>query len=138
MDPGSPEGLRYGDDTAQGLGPAQSPTFAYTGTQAGVILGTAAYMAPEQTRGKAVDKRADIWAFGAVLHEMLAGKRLFEGETLSDLMAATLRQEIDWSALPQSTPAHVRQLLGRCLERDPRRRLRDIGEARFVLEGGPR
>ena len=110
-----------------------SPTLAYTGTEVGVILGTAAYMAPEQARGKAVDKRADIWAFGAVLYEMLTGKRLFEGETLSDLMAATLRQEIDWSALPATTPADVRKLLRRCLERDAQRRLRDIGEARITL-----
>ena len=98
-----------------------------------MILGTAAYMAPEQARGKAVDKRADIWAFGAVLYEMLTGKPLFEGETLSDLMAATLRQEIDWSALPAATPSSIRQLLRRCLERQPQRRLRDMGEARITL-----
>ena len=113
---------------------AQSPTFAYTATQAGVILGTAAYMAPEQARGKAVDKRADIWAFGAVVYEMVTGQRVFEGETVSDILAATLRQEIDWAVLPPATPAPVRQLLRRCLERDPKRRLRDIGDARFALE----
>jgi serine/threonine-protein kinase len=114
-----------------------SPTFAHTGTQVGVILGTAAYMAPEQARGKPVDKRADIWAFGAVLFEMLSGRRVFQGETVSDVMAATLREEIDWSTLPPATPDRVRQLLGRCLERDPKQRLRDIGEARVALELAP-
>ena len=105
-------------------------------TQAGMIMGTAAYMSPEQARGKAVDKRSDIWAFGVVLFEMLTGQRVFQGETVSDIMAATLRQEIDWNALPPTTPADVRQLLRRCLERDPKRRLRDIGEARFALDEG--
>ena len=95
-----------------------------------MILGTAAYMAPEQARGKAVDKRADIWAFGVVVFEMLTGRRLFEGETLSDTLAAVLTKEVDWSRLPAATPSSIRQLLRRCLERDPTRRLRDIGEAR--------
>ena len=115
-----------------------SPTFTSPQmTEMGVILGTAAYMAPEQARGKAVDKRADIWAFGAVFYEMLTGTRLFEGETLSDLMAATLRQDIDWSALPPATPSYLLQLLQRCLERDPHKRLRDIGEARISLGATP-
>jgi serine/threonine-protein kinase len=113
---------------------SQSPTLAHTGTQAGVILGTAAYMSPEQARGKAVDRRADVWSFGAVLWEMLTGRPLFGGETLSDIMAAVLTQEPDWSALPAGTPASVRRLLRRALERDPRRRLQAIGEARLVLE----
>ncbi|CAN5724493.1 hypothetical protein BH18ACI5_BH18ACI5_15030 [soil metagenome] len=126
----------YAGDTAARLSAdlAQSPTMAYTGTQAGMILGTAAYMSPEQARGKAVDKRADIWAFGVVLFEMLTGQRVFQGETVSDVLAATLRQEVDWSALPPATPARVRQLLRRCLERDPKKRLRDIGEARVALD----
>jgi serine/threonine-protein kinase len=113
---------------------SQSPTLAHTGTAAGLILGTAAYMSPEQARGKAVDKRADIWAFGVVLFEMLAGKRLFAGETVSDVLASVLKTEPDWSALPAAVPAPVRRLLRRCLERDPRRRLHDIADARIALE----
>jgi len=109
---------------------SQSPTLAHTGTAAGLILGTAAYMAPEQARGKGVDKRADIWAFGVLLWEMLAGQRLFVGETVSDVLAAVLTRELDWSALPPRTPKHLRELLRRCLERNPRNRLRDIGDAR--------
>ncbi|MCM2257252.1 MAG: protein kinase [Vicinamibacteria bacterium] len=112
---------------------SQSPTLAGAGTMAGVILGTAAYMSPEQARGKSVDRRADIWAFGVVLFEMLTGKRLFGGETVSDTLAAVLRQEIDWKALPAATPASLRRLLERCLDRDPQQRLRDIGEARVAL-----
>ena len=96
----------WSGDAASGSAPdlSQSPTLAHTGTAAGLILGTAGYMSPEQARGRAVDKRADVWAFGVVLFEMLSGTRLFEGETVSDTLAAVLRQEIDWSALPSSTP----------------------------------
>jgi Tol biopolymer transport system component/tRNA A-37 threonylcarbamoyl transferase component Bud32 len=112
---------------------SQSPTLAHTGTEAGLLLGTAAYMAPEQARGKPVDKRADVWAFGAVVFEMLAGHKLFEGETITDVLAAVVRQEIDWSALPAATPPGILRLLRRCLERDPKQRLRDIGEARIAL-----
>ena len=115
---------------------SQSPTLAHGGTEAGLLLGTAAYMAPEQARGKPVDKRADVWAFGAVLFEMLAGRKLFEGETITDVLAAVVRQEIDWTALPAATPPGIRRLLRRCLERDPKLRLRDIGEARIAL-GAP-
>jgi len=117
-------------------GPALSPTITGHHTQAGVILGTAAYMSPEQARGKPVDKRADIWAFGCLLYEMLTGKRLFSGETISDTLAAVLRQEVDWVALPAGLPPSIRPLLDRCLERDPKRRLRDIGEARVAIEEG--
>jgi serine/threonine-protein kinase len=112
---------------------SQSPTLAHTGTAAGMILGTAAYMSPEQARGKPVDKRADVWAFGALLHELLTGRPLFTGETVSDVLAAVLTREPDWAALPAATPRSVRLLLQRCLERDPKRRLRDIGEARIAL-----
>ncbi len=113
---------------------SQSPTLATAaGTQAGVILGTAAYMSPEQARGKAVDKRADIWAFGVVLFEMLTGQRLFRGDTASDTLAAVLREEIPWTALPADTPTSTVRLLRRCLTRDPHDRLRDVGEARFAL-----
>src|SRR5687767_1482475 len=97
---------------------ANSPTLTARGTHAGVILGTAPYMAPEQARGKAVDKRADIWAFGLVLYEMLAGRRAFGGDEISDVLAAVLRQDIEWAALPADVPAPVHQLLRRCLERD--------------------
>ena len=105
-------------------------------TAHGVILGTAAYMAPEQARGRAVDKRADIWAFGVVLYEMLTGTRLFEGESVADTIALVVSRDPDLSQLPASVPGSVRRLLRRCLDRDPRRRMRDIGEARIVLETG--
>jgi Tol biopolymer transport system component len=115
---------------------AHSPTLtAAHGTQLGVILGTAAYMSPEQAKGKAVDRRADIWSFGVVLFELLTGRALFEGETASETLAAVIRQDIEWNRLPAGTPAALRRLLGRCLERDPRLRLRDIGEARIALGG---
>ncbi|MCC6650970.1 MAG: serine/threonine-protein kinase [Candidatus Eisenbacteria bacterium] len=111
----------------------QSPTMS-VGTQAGVLLGTAAYMAPEQARGKAVDRRADIWAFGVVLYEMLTGRQMFTGETVSDTIARILERQPDWSALPARTPARVRELLRRCLDKDARQRLRDIGDARLELD----
>jgi eukaryotic-like serine/threonine-protein kinase len=101
---------------------------------AGVILGTAAYMSPEQARGLAADRRADIWAFGCVLYEMLTGRQTFEGETVSDTLAAVLKSAPDWTALPSSTPAGVRTLLRRCLEKDPRKRLQAIGDARIAIE----
>ncbi len=110
-----------------------SPTMTKHATAAGVILGTAAYMSPEQARGKPVDRRADIWAFGVVLWEMLTGRKLFEGETVTDVLAAVLTREPDLTALPGGTPPALRRLLGRCLERSPKNRLRDIGEARIVL-----
>ena len=103
-------------------------------TRAGVILGTAAYMAPEQARGAAVDKRADIWAFGVVLFEMLAGRPCFAGDTVTDVLAAVVKSEPDWAALPAHTPPRVRQLLHRCLAKDRRQRLHDIGDARLEIE----
>jgi serine/threonine-protein kinase len=104
------------------------------GTQIGTILGTAAYMSPEQAKGRTTDKRGDIWAFGAVLYEMLTGRRAFEGEDVSETLASVLRQDIDLAALPSSTPQVLRELIARCLERDPKRRLRDIGEARLARD----
>jgi Tol biopolymer transport system component len=129
----------YAGDTASDSSAdlSQSPTLAHTGTQAGVILGTAAYMSPEQARGKPVDKRADIWAFGVLLFEMLTGRPLFAGETVSDVLAGVLKTEIDFAALPADTPPVVRRLLRRSLERDARNRLRDIGEARVALDRAP-
>jgi serine/threonine-protein kinase len=112
---------------------AQSPTLTFGATQMGMILGTAAYMSPEQAAGKPVDRRADIWAFGVVLWEMLAGRRLFDGESVPETLGAVFRQEIDLGALPDDTPPALRQLVARCLERDPKARLRDIGEARIAL-----
>ena len=110
-----------------------TPTMTHAATSAGVILGTAAYMSPEQARGRAVDRRTDIWSFGCVLYECLCGRPAFEGETVSDLVARILEREPDWSALPATTPARVRELLRRCLTKDARERLRDIGEARIEL-----
>ena len=113
----------------------QSPTLtAAHGTQLGVILGTAAYMAPEQARGMTVDRRADIWAFGVVLYEMLVGRSLFAGDTVTDTLAGVLKTEIDFSKLPAETPFSIRRLLRRCLERNPKNRLHDIADARIVID----
>ncbi|MHC5211671.1 MAG: protein kinase domain-containing protein [Planctomycetota bacterium] len=121
-----------------GAGTAGSDAASETGTalvtEPGRVVGTPTYMAPEQARGKPTDKRADIWAFGCVLYECLAGRRPFGGETLSDVMAGILEREPDWSALPAATPPGMRDLIARCLRKDPRRRLRDIGDARIALE----
>ena len=106
-------------------------------TQAGMILGTAAYMSPEQARGKTVDRRTDIWAFGCVLYEMLTGRRAFDGETTADTVAAILIGRVDWTALPTATPAHVGRLLQRCLEIDLRRRARDSGDVAADLATAP-
>ena len=122
------------DSTAISGDVTSSPTLTLDSTRAGVILGTAGYMSPEQARGKPVDKRADIWAFGVVLFEMLTGKMTFEGETVSDTLAAVLRADIDWRQLPAGTPPKVRRLLQRCMERDARKRLRDIGDAWLEID----
>ena len=111
-----------------------SPTITVAGTRDGVILGTAAYMSPEQARGKPVDKRTDVWAFGCVLYEMLTGRAAFDGETVSDTIVAILDRQPDWSALPATTPPGIRRLLQRCLEKDVKSRLRDIGDARVELD----
>jgi eukaryotic-like serine/threonine-protein kinase len=113
---------------------SNSPTVTLAPTGAGVILGTAPYMSPEQARGKAVDRRADIWSFGCVLFEMLTGQRLFEGETVSDTLAAVLKLEPDWDKLPAETPDSIRDLVRKCLIKDPKQRLRDIGDARIAIE----
>jgi hypothetical protein len=114
--------------------PTMLPTMTSAGTAIGMILGTAAYMSPEQARGKAVDRRTDIWAFGCVLFECLTGRRAFSGETVSDTLAKILERDPDFTLLPGATPPRVRELLQRCLAKDPKVRLRDIGDARIVLD----
>jgi serine/threonine protein kinase len=115
-------------------GLTNSPTLSLGATRAGVILGTAAFMSPEQANGYAVDRRADIWSFGAVLYEMLTGRKAFPGESVSDTLATVLKIDPDWNALPAATPAAIRTLLRRCLTRDRKQRLQSIGEARIALE----
>jgi hypothetical protein len=124
------------DPDTSGSGSASlSPTLTTpAATRAGVILGTAAYMSPEQAKGKPVDRRADIWAFGVILYEMLSGRRPFAGDGVSEVMAAVIMSPVDFRPLPAAIPMRARHLLRRCLEKDPRRRLRDIGEARFLIE----
>ncbi len=112
----------------------EGATLTAEATQAGVVVGTAPYMSPEQARGQALDKRTDIWAFGCVLYEMLTGHRAFTGETVSDTFVTILERDPDWTLLPTATPSAVVRLLQRCLEKDPRRRLRDIGDARHWME----
>ena len=111
-----------------------APTMTAAMTQVGTVLGTAAYMSPEQARGHEVDRRADIWAFGVILFEMLTGKQTFVGETASDTLAGILKSEPEWERLPDELPFQVERVLRRCLAKDPRQRLRDIGEARVRLE----
>ena len=115
-------------------GLSQSPTIVSAASVAGTILGTAPYMSPEQARGKAVDKRTDVWAFGAVLYEMLTGRRAFEGEAATEVLGAIMHREPDWSLLPPDTPANVRRVLRRCLTKDLRQRLHDIADARVEIE----
>ena len=113
---------------------SNSPTMSRQMTEAGVIMGTAAYMSPEQAKGRPVDRRADIWAFGVVLFEMLSGRRLFAGESVSDTLASVIKDAVNWDLLPSEVPVAVRRLLRRCLEKDPRRRLSAIGDARLDLD----
>src|ERR1700674_4163587 len=120
-----------GDTMNEDIG--NSPTLSMAATMQGVILGTAAYMSPEQARGKSVDKRTDIWAFGCVLYELLTGKQAFHGEDITDILAAVVRADPDWSRLPDSTPPNIRALLRRCLQKDKLLRLRDAGDARISL-----
>lgn len=132
-------GLAKALDRGSGIGDhgsgdrANSPTLSLAATAAGMILGTAAYMAPEQAKGKAVDRRADIWAFGVIVYEMLTGRMAFVGETASETMAFVMTREPEWSALPAETPARLIDLLRRCLIKDPRSRARDIGDLRIAI-----
>jgi serine/threonine protein kinase len=130
-------GLAKALEPAAGAGPTDSrlsPTFTARATQLGIILGTAAYMAPEQARGRPVDRRADIWAFGAVLYEMLTGLRAFAGDEISDVLAKVIERDPDWAALPPATPTPLRRLLRRCLQKDAAARLQHIGDARLELD----
>jgi serine/threonine-protein kinase len=128
------EGVAAGSGTGGSASDlSQSPTIA-AGTQAGVVLGTAPYMSPEQARGKKLDKRTDIWSFGCLLYECLTGRMAFTGETAPDIFSAILQSDPDWSALPDRTPPRVRELMERCLEKSPRNRLHDIGDARIEIE----
>jgi len=113
---------------------SNSPTLSLAMTEAGLIIGTAAYMAPEQAKGKPVDRRADVWAFGCVLYEMLTGQKAFEGETVSDVLAAVIMKEPDWTALPADTPPAMQRLVRRCLQKEVRQRLQAIGDARIAIE----
>ncbi|HUF23502.1 MAG TPA: protein kinase [Vicinamibacterales bacterium] len=133
-------GLAKAPDPGAGSHPdlMNSPTITSPATQLGTILGTAAYMAPEQAKGRAADKRSDVWALGCVLFEMVTGRRAFEGEDLSDTLAAVLRADPDWTALPPSTPAHVTAVIERCLTKDRKARIPDASVVRFLLEEGAR
>jgi len=130
----------FDDVTGSAAGPhphvSHSPTITSPAmmTRVGVILGTAAYMSPEQARGRAVDKRADIWAFGCVLFEMISGRRAFDGDDVTETLAAVVKSEPPWGTLPPATPPSVRRLLERCLRKDPARRLRDIADAKLDIE----
>ncbi len=125
---------KFGDDGSGPVDTSHSPTRTIEATRTGVIMGTAAYMSPEQARGKTADRRSDIWSFGCVLYEMLTARRAFAGETVSDILAGILRAEPDWTFIPADTPPLVRSLLRRCLQKDPARRLQHIGDARIEIE----
>ena len=138
---GTPKVLDFGlakalddDPGASSSDLTKSPTLTSAGTRVGVILGTAAYMSPEQAKGKAVDRRADIFSFGAVFFEMISGRQAFRGETVSETLASVMKDEPDWAALPPTTPPVIKDLIQRCLLKDPKQRLRDIGEARILLD----
>ena len=132
LDFGLAKALDSADATASD--PSSSPTLTRIATHAGIILDTAAYMSPEQAKGKHVDRRADIWAFGCLLYEMLTGKRAFDGETVSETLASVIKDEPDWSALPPPVPPRIRALLKRCLTKDVRQRLQAIGDARITID----
>jgi serine/threonine protein kinase/Tol biopolymer transport system component len=123
-------------DETQSIDSSQSPTLTEAMTQPGVILGTAAYMSPEQAKGKSVDKRADIWAFGCLLYECLAGKKAFEGETATEILAGVIRGEPDWEMLPETTPQNIRFVLRRCLSKERNQRFRDAADVQIAIEEG--
>ena len=128
-------GLAKALDTTPTGDPSESPTLTAAATQMGVIMGTAAYMAPEQAKGKVADKRADVWAFGVVLYEMLTGRRVFEGADVSEVMAGVIKSEPEWEVLPAELSPVLLTYLQRCLQKDPRERIRDIGDVRLAISG---
>ena len=134
LDFGLAKALGDGSDSSIDMPNSLSPTLSLMASHAGVILGTAAYMAPEQAKGKTVDRRADVWAFGVVLYEMLAGRKMFGGDSIAETLAGVIKEPIPIGTLPADTPPAIRRLLDRCLERDVRRRLQSIGEARILIE----
>ena len=139
-DDGTVKVLDFGLARTQDTGPgsqdtANSPTLTARATQMGMIIGTAAYMSPEQARGRAVDKRTDVWAFGCVLYEMLTGAKTFNGEDVTEIIAAVVKSEPDWSALPATVPAHVRTVVTRCLVKDRKARIPDLSVVRYMLDG---
>ena len=135
LDYGLAKALEGGAPEGADSGLSQSPTMTRQGTLVGVILGTAAYMSPEQAKGKRVYKRADVWAFGALVYEMLTGKRAFDGEDVSDTLAAVLRAEPDFDALPANTPESLQKALHLCLTKDLKGRVRDIGDVALAIAG---
>ena len=133
LDFGLGKSLDDGDRAADSAAAAHSPTMTLGATQAGIILGTAGYMSPEQAKGRAADRRSDVWSFGCLLFEMLAGARAFEGEDLTDTIAAIVRGEPNWQALPATTPPALRQLLQRTLVKERAERLPDMSVVRYIL-----
>ena len=134
LDFGLAKAMDDAGDSTLNLRGSMSPTLSLAATHAGVIMGTAGYMAPEQAKGKGADRRSDVWSFGIVLYELLTGSRMFGGDTVPETLASVMKDQVTLEKLPEETPSALRKLLARCLERDPRRRLQSIGEARIVIE----
>ena len=134
LDFGLAKAMDEATDSALGLHGSMSPTLSLAATHAGVIMGTAGYMAPEQAKGKGADRRSDVWSFGIVLYELLTGSRMFGGDTVPETLASVMKDQVTLEKLPVETPTAIRKLLTRCLERDPRKRLQAIGEARIVID----
>src|SRR5688572_10328629 len=134
LDFGLAKAMDDAGDSSLNLRGSMSPTLSLAATHAGVIMGTAGYMAPEQAKGKGADRRSDVWSFGIVLYELITGSRMFDGDTVPETLASVMKDQVTLEKLPEDTPSAIRKLLGRCLERDPRRRLQSIGEARIVIE----
>jgi eukaryotic-like serine/threonine-protein kinase len=134
LDFGLAKAMDEAADSSLNLRGSMSPTLSLAATHAGVIMGTAGYMAPEQAKGKGADRRSDVWSFGIVLYELITGSRMFDGDTVPETLASVMKDQVTLDKLPEDTPSAIRKLLGRCLDRDPRRRLQSIGEARIVIE----
>jgi serine/threonine-protein kinase len=134
LDFGLAKAMDEAADSSLHLRGSMSPTLSLAATHAGMIMGTAGYMAPEQAKGKGADRRSDVWSFGIVLYELVTGSRMFDGDTVPETLASVMKDQVTLDKLPEDTPSAIRKLLARCLERDPRRRLQSIGEARIVIE----